>query len=83
MLGRVRVVVEAERAEAERVGEADRAVEAEVKGEDTVKDSELSVDGAEDRDDGEDSSNAMETGIVMWHFGTGCLSCQSRVALTY
>lgn len=58
VLGRIRVAVEAERAEAER------AVEAEVMGEDTVKDSELSVDGADDRNDGENTSNAMQTGIV-------------------
>lgn len=59
MLGRIRAVVEAERAE-----KADGAIEAEVMGEDTVKDTELSVDGADDRDDGENTSNAIETGIV-------------------
>lgn len=64
MLGRIRAVAEAERADAERAGKANRAAEAEVMGEDTVKDSELSVDGAEGRDDEEDSSNAMETGTV-------------------
>jgi hypothetical protein len=69
MLGQICAIVEAERAEAERAeaewaAEAERAVEAEVMGEDAIKDCESLVNGADERDDREDTSNAMETDTV-------------------